>query len=150
MQKRLSLLGDQATEAERARVDEEKLALHRLAERQQREIRNLFRLQNREKMELKRQQQKEIEDFEQSLRESYREAVKEKQAVLQENMKRLEALIHARSVRLVSRWWMLLQIWKANEGEKIMAGAGSMVKGPLPLGLLGLPEDFASYVASFH
>ncbi|KAF2674873.1 hypothetical protein BT63DRAFT_420130 [Microthyrium microscopicum] len=150
MNRRLSLLGESATETDHLRLAEEERALERSAARQERELRNLYRDQTREGHDSKRNQQKDLEDFERSLREDYDQQVKDKQAVLLDNQKKLEELIHARTLRLVSRWWLLLQIWKKTDGEKIMMSCGNVVNGPLPLGLLGLPEDFGPYITAFH
>jgi hypothetical protein len=144
------MLGEHATAQERARLEEERAALTKLANRQKRDIRNLFRDQNRELLELGRAHQKELEEFEQRLNEDYAEQIREKQAVLQRNMMKLEELIHARAIKLVGRWWLLLQIWKKTQGERVMKTSGNTNNSALPLTLFGLHEDFAPLVAAFH
>jgi hypothetical protein len=149
VRRRLEMLGEHATAAERSRLEEEKAALTKLAQRQQRDMRNLFRVQNREIMELKKAQQQELQEFERTLHDDYEEQIREKQAVLQRNMMKLEELIHARATKLVGRWWLLLQIWKKTQGERVMKGHAT-TQSALPLTLFGLHEDFSPIVAAFH
>jgi hypothetical protein len=66
-----------------------------------------------------------------------------KEGDLERNMRRLEELIHVRSMRLVARWHLMLQIYKTEDRD------GMGLSEALPLGVLGLPEEFAGYVAAF-
>jgi uncharacterized membrane protein len=144
MTKRLSILGDNATVEERNRLEEEMLALEKLAKRQERDMRNLLREQNKEKHILKKEQQRKIEALEASLKEDYNDKIRHKETELLKNMTTLEELIHARCMRLVARWHLTLQIFKREDRD------ASNIKGPLPLTLLCLPEEFAPYVAAYH
>jgi hypothetical protein len=144
MTRRLSILGDKATNEERKRVEDELRALEKLAERQQRDMRNLFREQNKEKHNLKKEQQKELEALEKSLKEECDLKIKYKEEELEKNMSKLEELIHARCMRLVARWHLTLQIYKREDRDALA------IKGPLPLTLLCLPDEFTPYVAAYH
>lgn len=144
MNKRISILGDKATVEEIQRVEEETKALEKLADRQQRELRNLYRTQNKEKQDLKKVQQKELEELRTLLREECELKVQCKEEALQNNMAKLEKLIHARCLRLVARWYLQLQIFKREDRD------ASTIKGPLPLTMLNLPEDFTPYVAAYQ
>jgi len=150
MHRRISLLGERVTEFDLARLEDEKNALAKLNAKQERDVRNLHRIQYREKQDLEKTQREELEDFERMIREEYDEAVKVKEAELAANVKKLEKLIHKRSVRLVSRWWLMLQVWKKTEGERIMMSCGNVVPGPLPIGLLNLPEELGPYIMAFR
>ena len=144
MTKRLSILGENATAEERKRLEDELLALEKLAKVQQRDMRNLLREQNKEKHNLKKEQQRKLEALEASLKEDYNDKIKHKEEELRKNLTTLEELIHARCIRLVARWHLSLQIFKREDRD------ASTVKGPLPLTLLCLPEEFAPYVAAYH
>jgi len=140
--KRLSILGDNATQDELNRLEEEMKSLDKLAVRQQRDMRNLFREQNREKKALEKDQQTELVTFEESLKEEHEEKIKHKEEELTRNMSRLEELIHARTLRLVARWHLMLQIFKRDDRD------ASTIKGPLPLTLLCLPEGLELLICS--
>jgi hypothetical protein len=144
MNKRLSILGDNATPEEHKRLEEEMQALEKFAQRQQRDMRNLLREQNKEKHLLKKEKQREMEAFETSLKEDYELKIRHKEEELVKNMTKLEELIHARRMRLVARWHLTLQIFKREDRD------ASAIKGPLPLTLLCLPEEFAPYVAAYQ
>jgi septal ring factor EnvC (AmiA/AmiB activator) len=144
MTRRLSILGDKATIDELNRVEEEMKALDKLADRQQREMRNLLRVQTREMQALKKEQQKELENFEESLKEDSEQTVRYKEQELTSNMGKLEELIHARCMRLIARWHLMLQIYKRENRD------ASSLKGPLPLTMLCLPEEFTPYVAAYQ
>lgn len=148
--RRLEMLGGHATAQERARLEEEKVALIKLAQRQRSDMRNLFRDQNREKLELKKSQATELAAFERALHEDYGDQIREKQAVLSRNLMKLEELIHARAIKIVGRWWLLLQIWKKTQGERVMKHLSGAPNSAMPLTLLGLHEDFAPIIAAFH
>jgi hypothetical protein len=144
LNRRLSFLGDNVTEAELNRLDDEKRALDKLALKQERDLQKLLRVQNREKLDIQRRQQKELEDFRISMKEDYDTRVREKLEELQKNMEKLEQLIHERSIRMVGRWYLQLQIFKREDKEV------SYIKTPLPLSILGLPEEFGPYCAAYH
>jgi hypothetical protein len=144
MNKRLSILGDTATEEDKNRLEDELKALDKLAHRQQRELRNLFRDQNREKQRTKKEQQTEYENFQKSIKEDYNSKVQHKEEELTKNREKLEELIHARCLRLVSRWHLMLQIFKSEDRD------ASNIKGHLPLTILSLPVEFNPYVAAFQ
>jgi hypothetical protein len=138
--KRIELLGEAATDAEKHVLDSEQHALDRLADKQQREIRNLHRFQYRERQDMLRTQQRELEELEEGSRTKMRTKTRD----LEKNMRRLEELIHVRSMRLVARWHLMLQIYKTEDRD------GMGLKGALPLSLLALPEEFVRYVAAYH
>jgi hypothetical protein len=144
LNRRLSLLGDNATDAELNRIEEETQALEKLAAKQERDNQKLLRVQNREKLDMQRQQQKEVEDLQISMKEDYEARVRDKQEELQKNMDKLEHLIHDRSIRMVGRWYLQLQVFKREDKDV------SCIKAPLPLSILGLPEEFNPYCSAYH
>jgi len=86
-----------------------------------------------------RAQQKELDDL-----KNERDAkIRQKTRDFERNARKLEELIHIRSMRLVARWYLMLQIYKTEDRD------GTGLKGSLPLSLLGLPEEFAPYVAAY-
>jgi hypothetical protein len=144
MHRRLSILGENATDDARNRLEDEKYKLNRLEQRQERELQKLLRIQNREKLILQRNQQNELADLTTSMREDHDLKVRHKHEELVKNATKLEALIHERALRLVARWHLQLQILKREEKEL------SWIKGPLPLSILRLPEEFGPYVSAYH
>jgi hypothetical protein len=138
--RRMDLLGEQATDIDHNAYISEARALDRLAEKHQRDIRNLHRFQYREKQDMQKNQLKEMEN----LREEAVLKIKTKESDLERNSRKLEELIHIRSMRLVARWHLMLQIYKTEDRD------GISLKGALPLSLLGLPEEFAPYVGAYH
>jgi hypothetical protein len=144
MQARLRLLGDAASPEDRQRLDDEERAMEKLARQQQREIRNLLRDQYREKLALSRAQARAREELARAAGEEARARGEAQRAELQRDLDRLEELVHVRSLRLTARWHMTLQIFKQEDPDAFS------IKAALPLSILGLPEEFARYVAAYH
>jgi hypothetical protein len=136
VRKRLSLLGEDATPEHHMRLEEETNAMDRLASRHEREMQALIRNQEREKLDLQRKQEKDVEDYHKSLDEDMTFSMRTKLDALGMNMVKLNDLIEDRKARLVSRWYIRLQI------AKMEVPATSHVRGPLPLTTLELPIGF--------
>jgi hypothetical protein len=141
---RLSILGENATADARNRLEDEIHKLNRLEQRQERQLHTLQRIQNREKLNLIRNQQNDLADLVASMQEDHNVKVRHKHEELVKNATRLEALIHERALRLVARWHLQLQILKTEEKEL------SWIKGPLPLTILRLSEEFGPYVSAYN
>jgi hypothetical protein len=139
IERRIDFLGETVTDSDLKAFQDEQHALNRLADKHQREIRNLHRQQYREQQDVLRAQQKALED----LKTERDNKIRHKSRDLDRNARKLEELIHIRSMRLVARWWLMLQVYKTEDRD------GSSLKGPLPLSLLGLPEEFAPYAAAY-
>jgi hypothetical protein len=136
VRKRLSLLGDDATPEHHMRLEEETNAMDRLASRHEREMQTLIRNQEREKLDLQRQQERDVEEYHKSLDDDMAFSIRTKMDALGMNMVKLDDLIEDRKARLVSRWFIRLQIAKMEMLET------SHVRGPLPLTTLELPSGF--------
>jgi len=136
VRKRLSLLGEDATPEHHMRLEEETNAMDRLASRHEREMQALIRNQEREKLDLQRKQEKDVEDYHKSLDEDMVFSMRTKLDALGMNMVKLDDLIEDRKARLVSRWYIRLQI------AKMDVPVTSHVRGPLPLTTLELPTGF--------
>ena len=141
VRKRLSLLGEDATPEHHMRLEEETNAMDRLANRHQREMQALIRNQEREKLDLQRQQEKDVEDYHKSLDDDMAFSIRTKLDALGMNMVKLDDLIEDRKARLVSRWFIRLQIAKMEVPET------SHVRGLLPLTTLELPSGFINAFA---
>jgi hypothetical protein len=141
VRKRLSLLAHDATPEHRMRLEEETNAMERLAARHDREMQALIRNQEREKLDLQRQQEKEVEDYNKSLADEMTLSLRTKLDGLAMNMVILDDMIEERKTRLVSRWFLRLQIAKMEVPET------AHIKAPLPLSLLELPPSFANSVS---
>jgi hypothetical protein len=85
-----------------------------------------------------------VEELHRLLTEEAELKVQCKEEALQLNMSKLEMLIHNRTLRLVARWHLQLQIFKREDRD------ASTIKGPLSLTMLSLPDDFAPYVAAYQ
>jgi hypothetical protein len=140
IERRMDMLGETATDSDRHIFMEEQRAIDRLSIKHQRQIRNLHRQQNKERHETLKAQQKELDD----LQLEYVMKVRQKTKDLERNSWKLEELIHVRSMRLVARWHLMLQIYKTEDRD------GMGFKWALPLSLLGLPEEFAPFVAAYQ
>jgi hypothetical protein len=144
MQARLRLLGDTATAEDQQRLDDEKRAMEKLARLQQKDMRNLLRDQYREKLTLQRAHARELEELRRVMRDEDEGKMALREAKLQRDLDRLEELVHVRSLRLTARWHLTLQIFKQEDADAFS------IRAALPLSILGLPEEFARYVAAFH
>jgi hypothetical protein len=144
MRARIALLGAAATDEDKRRLDEEEHAMEALALRQLREVRNLLRDQYREKLVVSREQARAVGELGRAVAEEARARREAQRAELQQDLDRLEELVHVRSLRLSARWHLTLQIFKQEDADAFS------IKAALPLSILGLPEEFARYVNAYH
>lgn len=136
VRKRLNLLGEDATPEHHMRLEEETTAMDRLANRHEREMQALIRNQEREKLDLYRQQEKDAEEYQKSLEVDMAFSMQTKLDALGMNVVKLDDLIEDRKARLMSRWYVRLQIAKMEVPET------SHVRSPLPLTTLEFPPGF--------
>jgi protein-tyrosine-phosphatase len=135
--RRISLLGNEATEEHLRRFEEEANAMDELERRHKREMDALLRFQRRERLNLQREQTKELLDFRKKMKEEFDEASRTKRSELEQNMRKLDDTIRDRKSRLTAKWYLELQIFKQETAEL----RDSFI-GPLPLRILGLPAEF--------
>jgi hypothetical protein len=144
MQARMRLLGDAASPEDKQRLEDEERALEKLARRQLRDMRNLLRDQYREKLALAKEQTKRVGEMRRLVEDDEAGRREAERMDLQQDLDRLEELVHVRSLRLTARWHLTLQIFKQEDPDAFS------IKAALPLSILGLPEEFARYVAAYH
>ena len=135
--RRISLLGEDATEEHLKRLEEEVTAMERLQEEHKREFGAMIRTQKRERLNLQRQLDRDVAQLRREMKKEFEDASRAKRNELETNMRRLETVIHERKSRLAAKWYIELQIFKQETGD-----LRDSIFGPLPLRLLGLPSGF--------
>lgn len=137
--RRLSILGDAATYEDRKRLFEEQETMNELKRKHARDLASLRRTNGRQRLDLERKQQTELDHVHPRFQAKFVSRAAPRYPRLKQDMSDLAATLHQRRSRLLARWYIQLQKFKA-ETPNLRS-----IDAALPLNLLTLPDEFMAY-----
>lgn len=137
--RRLSILGDAATYEDRKRLFEEQETMNELKRKHARDLASLRRTNARQRLDLERKQQTELDHVHPRFQAKFVSRAAPRYRRLKLDMSELTVFLHERRSRLLARWYIQLQKFKAETSSL------SCIDAALPLNLLTLPNEFMAY-----
>lgn len=130
-------LGENATEEDHKRLQEEQNALKTFDIRQGKRLTKMRRDQGRYRTQIEREQRLELQKLKEKYKEEFTRTSTAKKDELGLNLRKLESLVNKRRQDILNKWHVELQIFKyENEDLKEM-----WADRQLPLQVLGRPLD---------
>ena len=137
--RRLSILGDAATYEDRKRLFEEQEMMNELSRKHARDLAILRRTHERQRLDLERKQQNQLGHVHTRFQAKFESRVAPRYPRLRDDMAELTSLLQSRRNRLLARWYIQLQKFKAETPSL------SSIEVALPLNLLTFPDEFMAF-----
>lgn len=137
--RRLSILGDTATFEDKKRLIEEQEMMNELSRKHTRDLASLRRIHERQRLDLERKQQSQLSLVHTRFQSKFESRAAPRYPRLKDDMAELTNLLRSSRNRLLARWYIQLQKFKAETPSL------HRIEAALPLNLLTLPDEFMAF-----
>ena len=137
--RRLSILGDAATHEDKKRLFEEQEMMNELSRKHARDLASLRRTHERQRLDLERKQQNQLDHVHTRFQAKFESRIAPRYPRLKEDMAELTNHLRSSKNRLLARWYVQLQRFKAETPTL------RNIVSALPLNLLTLSDEFMAF-----